>query len=199
MNTPTARVAPHARPDIEAAKRQARAAARAARLACDPACGAELAAHVLAERIVPKGAAVSGFWPMPGEIDIRPLLLGLYGRGHAILLPETPPRGNPLIFRRWEPGAAMLTERFGTQRPDGPPGTPDVLFVPLLAFDRGGHRLGYGGGYYDRTLAGLPASVAIGCAFAAQEVASVPAGPHDIRLHAVATERGVIRFGDLMR
>jgi 5-formyltetrahydrofolate cyclo-ligase len=70
--------------------------------------------------------------------------------------------------------------------------TPEVLFVPLLAFDRCGRRLGYGGGYYDRTLAGLPAALAIGCAFAAQEVAAVPAGPGDWRLDAVATEREVI-------
>ncbi|MBN9509017.1 MAG: 5-formyltetrahydrofolate cyclo-ligase [Alphaproteobacteria bacterium] len=188
--------APQRLPDLEGAKRAARAAALAARPACDPAWGAELARHVLAELTFPPDAAVSGFWPMPGEIDIRPLLNALHARGHAILLPQTPPRGAPLVFRRWHPGTAMLPERFGTQRPDGPVGAPDMLFVPLLAFDRAGHRLGYGGGYYDRTLAGLPGARAIGCAFAAQEVAAVPAGPHDMRLDAVATERGLFRFKD---
>ena len=90
----------------------------------------------------------------------------------------------------------MVRERFGTFRPKGEIGTPAVLFVPLLAFDRTGHRLGYGGGYYDRTLAALPGARAIGCAFAAQELDAVPAGAHDMRLEAVATERGLIRFKD---
>jgi 5-formyltetrahydrofolate cyclo-ligase len=183
-------------PDLIAAKRAARARALAARVGCDPALGAALAEHVLADLPPPAGAAVSGFWPMAGEIDIRPLLTALHALGHVVLLPETPPRGEPLIFRRWQPGAPVLRERFGTFRPDGPVGRPDWLLVPLLAFDRAGHRLGYGGGYYDRTLAGLPGAVAIGCAFAAQEMDAVPAGGYDARLHAVATERGVIRCRD---
>jgi 5-formyltetrahydrofolate cyclo-ligase len=137
---------------------------------------------------------VSGFWPMPGEIDTRPLLAALYGRGHVVLLPETPPRARPLIFRHWHPAADMLPERFGTHRPDGAVGVPEVLFVPLVAFDRRGYRVGYGGGYYDRTLAELPGARAIGVAFAAQELDEVPVGPHDRQLHAVVTERGVIRF-----
>ncbi len=142
----------------------------------------------------PAGAAVSGFWPMSAEIDIRPLLIALHHRGHEILLPVTPPLGNPLTFRRWTPGAAMVRETFGTFCPaaDAAEGVPRTLFVPLVAFDRAGRRLGYGGGYYDRTLARLPGAVAIGCAFAAQELDEVPADPYDVRLSAVATERGVI-------
>ncbi|MCW3477422.1 5-formyltetrahydrofolate cyclo-ligase [Limobrevibacterium gyesilva] len=173
-------------------KQAARERALAARAGCDPAWGAPLAEHVLAACPPPPGAVVSGFWPMDGEIDIRPLLEALHARGHAVVLPETPRRGNPLIFRLWHPGMEMVQERFGTFRPTGEPRTPDVLFVPLLAFDRAGRRLGYGGGFYDRTLAGLPRARAIGCAFAAQEVDEVPATDHDARLHAVATERGVI-------
>ncbi len=196
MVTPTARVAPHMLSDIEARKRDARVQALSARAGCDPAWGRLLAAHVLSELPLPAGVAVSGFWPMPGEIDLRPLLLALHQRGHPILLPETPPRGSPLIFRRWQPDAAMLPERFGTHRPDGEVATPDILFVPLLAFDRAGRRLGYGGGYYDRTLAGLPDAIAIGTAFAAQELDAVPAEAHDVALHAIATERGVIRIRD---
>jgi 5-formyltetrahydrofolate cyclo-ligase len=149
---------------------------------------------VLREMPPPAGAAVSGFWPMAGEIDIRPLLTALHAKGHVVLLPATPPLGNPLIFHVWQPGAAMRRERFGTHRPDGPVGVPDWLFVPLLAFDRTGRRLGYGGGYYDRTLAGLPGAVAVGCAFAAQELDAVPAGEYDAPLAAVATERGILRF-----
>jgi 5-formyltetrahydrofolate cyclo-ligase len=180
-------------PDIlDADKAAARAQALAARAGCDPALGQALADHMLAGYPFPPGTAVSGFWPLGTEIDIRPLLRALHDRGHAILLPETPKRGNPLIFRHWHPDAAMIVERFGTVRPDGPIGTPDLLFVPLLAFDRRGHRLGYGGGYYDRTLAQLPRAIAIGCAYAAQELDSVPAGPYDAPLHAIATERGLI-------
>ena len=129
---------------------------------------------------------------MGQEIDIRPLLTTLVRLGHGVVLPETPPRGQPLLFRRWQPGSVMVPERFGTLRPDGDVATPDVLLVPLLAFDLAGHRLGYGGGYYDRTLATLPGAQAIGCAYAAQQVETVSAEPHDIRLNAIATERGVI-------
>ena len=175
------------------AKAAARQRAVAARAGCDPAWGAQLAGHVLTQWPIPDGAAVSGFWPMDGEIDIRPLLQALHARGHTILLPATPPRGQPLSFRTWQPGAAMIRERFGTFRPDGAPGVPDLLLVPLLAFDRQGHRLGYGGGYYDRTLASLPGRPAIGCAFAAQELDAVPVGEYDAPLAAIATERGLLR------
>ena len=90
----------------------------------------------------------------------------------------------------------MRPEKFGTQRPAADdPLTPDFLFVPLLAFDRAGRRLGYGGGYYDRTLAALPGADWIGVAFAAQEVASVPAGPHDIPMPRVATDQGIVVCG----
>ena len=136
---------------------------------------------------------MAGFWPLPGEIDLRPLLHELASRGHIVVLPVTPKRGEALSFRRWRSGDAMVAERFGTLRPIGETMVPDFLLVPLLTFDRRGHRLGYGGGYYDRTLAGLPRATAIGCAFAAQEVDEVPAGPYDVPLHAIATELGVIR------
>ncbi len=131
---------------------------------------------------------------MADEIDIRPLLETLHQRGHSIVLPETKGRGNPLIFRQWHPGAPMIQERFGTMRPDGPVLDPSYLLVPLLAFDRAGRRLGYGGGFYDRTLARLPHARAIGCAFAAQELDEVPVGAYDAPLDAVATEAGVILF-----
>ena len=179
--------------DIVEAKRAARAAALARRTGCDPSLGAALARHVLADMPPPTGSVVSGFWPMGEEIDVRPLLHALHERGHAVLLPQTPRRGTPLIFRLWQPGAIMIPERFGTFRPDGPIGVPDWLFVPLLTFDRTGRRLGYGGGFYDRTLAGLAGAVAVGCAYAAQETDDVPADALDMRLHAVATELRVIR------
>jgi len=144
----------------------------------------------------PTGAVVGGFWPVGTEIDILPLLATLRSAGHLIALPVTPSRGNPLIFRLWQPGDTLMPEGFGTQcPPDTAPNVePDWLFVPLLAFDAQGNRLGYGGGFYDRTLAERPNAVAVGCAYAAQRVDAVPTGPYDARLDAVATERGVIQF-----
>jgi len=125
---------------------------------------------------------------------VRPLLLALAGRGHPVLLPVTPPLGRPLGFRQWVPGASLVPGRFGTltPAPDAPEIEPNTLLVPLLAFDRTGRRLGYGGGYYDRTLAALPAARPIGCAFAAQQLDVVPAGEYDRQMAAIATERGVI-------
>jgi 5-formyltetrahydrofolate cyclo-ligase len=169
-----------------------RARALAARAAWDPAVGAALAAHVLREVPPPTGAVVSGFWPIGQEIDIRPLLVALHERGHPIVLPQTPKRGDPLIFRLWQPGDALVAEPFGTMRPTGEERAPDFLLVPLLAFDRRGHRIGYGAGYYDCTLATLPGRFRLGVAYAAQELDEVPAGPYDAMLDAVATERGVI-------
>jgi 5-formyltetrahydrofolate cyclo-ligase len=156
----------------------------------DPAVGATLAEHVLRELPIETGAAVAGVWPFRDEIDLRPLWHGLHARGHAVLLPETTPPGQGLIFRRWNPDCAMIRERFGTVCPDGEVATPDLIFVPFLAFDRAGHRLGYGGGYYDRTLAAHPNVPAVGFGFAALVVPTVPAEAHDRRLEIIFTEKG---------
>lgn len=159
-----------------------------------PGAGDVLRDVVLREMPPAPGAVVGGFWPMGSEIDTRPLLQALHGRGHPIVLPVTPPRGEPLRFRRWTPGTAMVRGPMGTQHPATAAfETPDWLIVPLLAFDRSGARLGYGGGYYDRTLALLRGATAIGVAYAAQEISKVPTGPHDVPLHAIATEQGLIR------
>ncbi len=175
-------------------KSEARRLALARRAACVPALGARLTDIVLDALPPPPGAVVAGFWPMGPEIDIRPLLHALHARGHPVGLPVTPKRGQPLAFRRWHPGDTLVRGPMGTSQP-GPEAealTPAWLLVPLLAFDRAGRRLGYGGGYYDRTLAALPGATAIGCAFAAQELDEVPAGPDDARLTAIATEAGLI-------
>ncbi len=165
--------------------------ALAARAELDPRWGAALAEHVLARCPPARGEVWAAFWPMGSEIDIRPLLHELAARG-AVALPVTPPRGQALSFRQWLPGVALTPGRFGTLEPAGDLITPHVLLVPLLAWDRTGRRLGYGGGYYDRTIASLAPIRTIGCAFAAQEVDIVPTGPHDAVLDAIATERGVV-------
>ena len=142
----------------------------------------------------PEGAIVAGFWPMGHEIDPRPLLHALHDRGHTIVLPVTPPRGAPLSFRRWGPADALERGPMGTRQPASTAEalSPTFLLVPLLAFDRRGHRLGYGGGYYDRTLAALPGAVTLGIGYAAQELDEVPAGPEDAPLAAIATEAGLV-------
>lgn len=172
-----------------ALRRQCLAARRAI-----PGAGEALRDIILRDLPPLPTALIGGFWPIGEEINTRPLLETLHARGHVIALPVTPGRGEPLSFRAWSPGEAMARGPMGTLHPaQGDTVTPDWLIIPLLAFDRTGARLGYGGGYYDRTLALLGAATAIGVAYAAQEIAKVPTGPHDFRLHAIATERGLIR------
>jgi 5-formyltetrahydrofolate cyclo-ligase len=135
------------------------------------------------------GEIVSGVWPLPGEPDLRPALAALSAAGARIALPVTPRRGQPLSFRLWRPGEPLRDGPFGTKEPAA--GDP-VLLVPLLAFDLAGRRLGWGAGYYDRTLSALPGRAALGVGFACQQMPCVPAGPEDVPLPAVATERGVM-------
>ena len=183
---------------LQAAKAAARKLAWAKRASlANTEAPERLAAAMLAQHAPPKGAIIAGYWPMGDEMDPRPLMLALASRGHALALPVTPPRGQPLAFHAWAPGAALRPGPMGTSEPvAGEELRPDVLLVPLLAFDRAGRRLGYGGGYYDRTLATLPGAKAIGIAYAGQEMAEVPAGPQDMRLPLIATEDSVIICGD---
>jgi 5-formyltetrahydrofolate cyclo-ligase len=148
---------------------------------------------------IPEDTVVSGYWPIGDELDVRPLLSELFARGNPICLPEVVGRGKPLIFRKWSPGDPLRNASFGTQvpLPDSPERVPRVLLVPLLAFDRTGYRLGYGGGFYDRTLSQLRehgSVVAIGIAGAVQEVAEVPHDASDQRLDWIATEREVFEI-----
>ena len=142
-----------------------------------------------------KEDCVALVWPLAGECDLRPVMAALHADGLHIALPETPSRGHPLGFRLWQPGCLMQPGRFGTFHPDGPPVRPDVICVPLLAFDRRGMRLGYGGGYYDRTLAHLPGARQVGFGLSFQEVTCVPTGLYDVPLPAIVTERECIRCG----
>jgi len=194
--------------DIRALKSRLRAEA-AARRAAIPRAEAEAAAlavrdRILAAEIVPPGATVSAYWPLHEEFDPRPALEALAARGHTLCLPVVIAKGRPLAFRAWAPGDPLERAAFGLSVPrwDAPPAVPEFLLVPLLAFDRRGFRLGYGGGYFDRTIAALRAHthpiVALGVGFAAQEVAKVPALPYDQRLDDIATERELIRIADFL-
>jgi 5-formyltetrahydrofolate cyclo-ligase len=169
-----------------------------ARVAGDgPAAAARVAELVLTEFTLPQGAVVSGYWPLAGELDPRPALRRLEAAGHPIALPRVQGDGQPLQFHAWPAEAALVQSGFKVMEPaaEAPVLVPRVLLVPLLAYDRRGHRLGWGKGYYDRTLAALrqaePAPLAIGVAFAAQEVDALPAAPYDQKLDALVTELGV--------
>ena len=161
------------------------------------------AALAVAEQGLPvevmPGIIVSGFSPLKSEISPLPLLRRLADAGASLALPVVAGRGKPLIMRAWSFGAPLVSGVWGIREPpaDAPELFPDILIVPLLAFDRSGHRIGYGAGYYDLTVSRLRTVkpvMAIGIAFAAQEIASVPATPRDARLDLVLTERGAIDF-----
>ena len=143
----------------------------------------------------PSTGVVAGYWPMGDEMDVRPLLSALAERGLALALPVVVGPDRPLIFRAWAPGEALEAGPHGTCHPMGhaPEVRPALVLVPLLGFDRAGRRLGYGGGYYDRTLSALRGQggvTALGVAFAAQEIEDLPAESHDQRLDGVMTEQG---------
>jgi 5-formyltetrahydrofolate cyclo-ligase len=159
------------------------------------------AAEAIAARPFPvtiePGAVVSGFMPMKSEINPVPLMRKLADAGAALALPVVASRGKPLIMRAWRFGEPLAAGVWGIRepKPDAPEVFPDILIVPLLAFDRSGHRIGYGAGYFDMTIAALRASkpiVAAGIAFAAQEIAEIPATPRDARLDLVLTENELI-------
>ena len=141
------------------------------------------------------GGPVGGFWPIRTEIDPRPALLRLDSIGLRAALPVVTPSG--LIFRAWKLGDAMAEGPFGLREPEAtaPEVSPLALLVPLAAFDRRGHRIGYGAGYYDRAIARLSAIgplFTIGIAFSVQEIDRVPEEPHDRSLNAIVTEKETI-------
>ncbi len=137
---------------------------------------------------------------MNDEIDVRPLMTHLHRSGHVVVLPVVMARDEALIFRRWNPSLPLDPGVYGIPVPgaEAPEAMPGVLLVPLLAFDGEGRRLGHGAGYYDRTLATLRRAgdiLAIGAAYAAQRMDSLPEEASDQRLDWVVTEEGAIRTG----
>jgi 5-formyltetrahydrofolate cyclo-ligase len=171
-----------------------------------PAAERAAAAQLIAERSfpveVPRGAVVSGYSPMKSELNPVPLMRKLGDAGAQLALPVVAGRGKPLTMRAWSFGEELASGVWGIRepKPDAPEVFPDILLVPLAAFDRAGHRIGYGAGYYDMTITrirGMKPALAIGIAFAAQEINQVPATAFDARLDLVLTEREVIDFRSL--
>jgi 5-formyltetrahydrofolate cyclo-ligase len=177
--------------DLDQAKAEARRRARVVRaVAANADAGARLVAHFPAG--LKAAGVVAGYWPLGSEIDPRPLMTALAAGGAALALPWIEARGAPAIFRRWREGAPLAPDAFGMLAPGAgaEPVTPDLILAPVLAFDRRGGRLGQGGGHYDRILAALKPRgvVAVGLAFAAQEIDTAPMGPLDQRLDWIVTE-----------
>lgn len=171
----------------------------AARMALDEQTRAALSARIEAHLaalllpLVPQILAICA--PVRGEFDARPLASRLIDQGWRVAMPVVTAVAAPMVFHAWTPTSAMRSDRYGIPIPaDGAALIPDIVLLPLLAFDAQGFRLGYGGGYFDRTLAAMvPRPQAIGVGFELGRVADIRPEAHDIRLDAVVTEAGVLR------
>lgn len=147
----------------------------------------------LREHIVP-GTVVSFYMPVRFEADPWPIAEAAEALGAQLALPHTPDRDTPLRFLHWAPDDPLEVSILGHKQPsaEAPELAPDIILTPLLAFDAALHRLGQGGGHYDRAFALYPSALRIGIAWSVQQVAAVPVEPFDVPLHAVVTERGPI-------
>lgn len=177
--------------NIVSQKQAARKAAKARRSAAADNDAAQALITHWPETLSP--SIIGGYFPIHDELDPRPLLTELSKRGHKLALPVTPPKAAPLSFRLWKPDDSLREGPYGTREPllGSPLCRPDVLLVPLLAFTQEGQRLGYGGGYYDRTIAAQRAEhnlFACGLAYAAQEIERLPTDQYDQKLDGVLTE-----------
>ena len=161
------------------------------------------AAQAMAMRGLPftiePGMVVSGYSPIRSEIDPAPLMRKLAGQGAKLALPAVLSRGKSLAFRAWSPDDRLMLGPLGIPEPSTAAQelVPDIMLVPLAAFDRQGHRIGYGAGHYDYTLAHLRKTktiTAVGAAFAVQEIKAIPALPHDVALDYVLTETQTFDF-----
>ncbi len=196
---PTSHKAPHDTDPADAKLEMRRnAAALRKQLAADfPGADAELAGHADAIIKLAGGGVVAGYLPIRSELSPLPLIAALAGCGVVTALPITPPAGNPLVFHQWATDDALQNGPYGTCQPlpNLPVVVPRLVLTPMLAFDDAARRLGYGGGFYDRTLAGIRAGgqavTAIGIAFDGQQVPSVPTGPYDMPLDGVLTPTGL--------
>jgi len=183
-------------------KSDLRTAALAAREALSPEQRASAAEAIAARKLpveITPGTIVSGYSPIRSEIDPVPLMRKFAERGAQLALPAVMARGKSLAFRAWSPSDRLMMGPLGILEPSPAAAEliPDIMLVPLAAFDRLGHRIGYGAGHYDFTLAHLrkvKPITAIGLAFAAQEIEAVPALSHDVALDYVLTETKAFDF-----
>lgn len=187
---------------IEEAKAALRNRARAARASLDHGERADAAVaaaqHFFNAVPLQAGDVVAAYWRIRDELDCQPILVKLMDSNQKVVLPVVVGPEQPLDLRVWEPGASLYESGFGTLAPSelAPRAEPDIVLMPLLGFDARGTRLGYGGGYYDRTLARLSKKPRlVGLAFAAQELERIPREPHDVPLDMIVTEAGVRHFG----
>ena len=186
--------------ELTKAKKNARSAATRLRSEAFSQAAASTAANMLANHLetFPEVWPIAGYLPIRTEIDPRPAMEFLHRAGRSICVPVVETSDQPLRFREWSPCSNLVKAAYGVAVPEkGLWINPCVIVVPLLAYDRNGRRLGYGGGYYDRTIAACRAShsaVAVGFAFSGQELECVPADDFDQMLDAVATECGIVQF-----
>ena len=182
---------------IKAAARKTAFAVR--KLAHEAGQGAAEAArdHFLASRLHTGAKVISAYRPIRTELDPTPLMIALHRAGHRLCVPVILGEGQPLEFHEWWPDVAMKPGPFGAEVPDDTHVLlPNLILAPMLCFDAQGWRLGYGGGFYDRTLEGLRATRkvrAYGFAYAAQQIERVPTEPTDQRLDGIVTEKGITR------
>lgn len=184
--------------DLDRRKAEARSAGYAARArahAAGTGAARQAAGHVLDLLAgLPGVRNVAGYLAIRTEIDPLPAMLALHGLGYIVCVPVIEAQARPLLFRAWTPGVALVPGPFKVMVPaEGAWIEPDALLVPLISFDDAGHRLGYGGGFYDRTLHALRVHRevrAFGFAYEGQHVPEVPRGPTDAPLDAVVTEAG---------
>ena len=162
------------------------------------------ASHAITQKClklaISQKAIISAYWPMNSEVDCRDICHGMLRRGHTVSLPVVEKKDAPLIFRAWHPQNLMKVTALNIKVPmeDAPLVEPDCLFVPMLGFDRKLFRLGYGGGFYDRTLSALRARKnikAIGIAFSIQELENIPTELFDAQLDMIITEKEEIKLG----
>ena len=179
---------------FRALQRRTKIAARRAMSATEHArASALIEQHLTALLAAQSPQCIAFCWPMRKEFDCRPLIERLLQAGWRACQPVVVAEAAPMEFRAWLPGSPMTTDRHGIPIPDtAPVAAPDIVLLPLVAFDEQGYRLGYGGGYFDRTLATLtPRPFSIGVGFELARLDTVRPAAHDIRLDTIATESGI--------